>query len=379
MKKSISIINLLILIVFGISFFLTSCESSSQSEPSLKNTFENHFMVGAAINGGVLTGSDSSSVELVTKQFNQITAENAMKPMYIQPKEGEFHFEMADKLVDFGEKNSMFIVGHTLIWHSQTPNWFFEDDEGNEVSREILLQRMESHISTYVGRYKGKANGWDVVNEAISDDGGLRKSKWYNIIGEDYIQKAFEYAHAADPEAELYYNDYSLDRTQKRNDVVALIKKLQANGVKITAVGMQGHYDLEDPTIEEVEKSILAFSELGVKVMFTELDISALPVPENFKSAEVSISIGMKEKLNPYTEELPDSIQDKLADRYGDLFNLFVKHSDKISRVTFWGVNDKMSWKNNFPVRGRTDYPLLFDRENKPKKAFYVVNEVLQD
>lgn len=336
-------------------------------------------MLGVAINSDVINGTDSSSLNLVSKQFNQITAENAMKPMFIQPKEGEFHFEMADKLVEFGEKNSMFIVGHTLIWHSQTPDWFFEDEEGNEVTRDILLKRMESHISTYVGRYKGKVKGWDVVNEAVSDEGGLRKTKWYTIIGEDYIQKAFEFAYEADPDAELYYNDYSLDKAQKRNDVVALIKNLQDKGVKISAVGMQGHYDLEEPAIEEVEKSILAFSELGVKVMITELDVSALPVPENFRSAEVSVSIEMKEKLNPYTQGLPDSVQNTLAERYEDLFRLFVKHSDKITRVTFWGVNDKVSWKNNFPVRGRTDYPLLFDRENNPKKAFYEVNSIVQD
>ncbi|MCF8378047.1 MAG: endo-1,4-beta-xylanase [Bacteroidales bacterium] len=358
---------------------LISCNNSSLSEPVLKDTFKNNFMLGVAINSDVINGTDSSSLNLVSKQFNQITAENAMKPMFIQPKEGEFHFEMADKLVEFGEKNSMFIVGHTLIWHSQTPDWFFEDEEGNEVTRDILLKRMESHISTYVGRYKGKVKGWDVVNEAVSDEGGLRKTKWYTIIGEDYIQKAFEFAYEADPDAELYYNDYSLDKAQKRNDVVALIKNLQDKGVKISAVGMQGHYDLEEPAIEEVEKSILAFSELGVKVMITELDVSALPVPENFRSAEVSVSIEMKEKLNPYTQGLPDSVQNTLAERYEDLFRLFVKHSDKITRVTFWGVNDKVSWKNNFPVRGRTDYPLLFDRENNPKKAFYEVNSIVQD
>jgi endo-1,4-beta-xylanase len=206
-----------------------------------------------------------------------------------------------------------------------------------------------------------------VVNEAIEDDGSFRKSKFYQIIGEDFIRLAFEFAHEADPEAELYYNDYSMSKEGKRDAVVKMVKKLQSEGVKIDGIGMQGHMTMDFPTPEEEEKSIVAFSETGVKVMITELDLTVLPSPGTKVSADVALSYEYQKQLNPYPNGLPDSVAQAAHDRYAEFFRLFLKHADKIDRVTMWGLTDGDSWRNNWPVPGRTDYPLLFDRNYQPK------------
>jgi endo-1,4-beta-xylanase len=241
----------------------------------------------------------------------------------------------------------MFVIGHTLVWHSQTPRWVFEDEGGQPASRELLLTRMRDHIHTVVGRYKGKIRGWDVVNEALNEDGSLRASPWLKIIGEDYLVKAFEFAHEADPEAELYYNDYSLEGGRKRQGAARLVKMLQAAGVKLTCVGLQGHYSLEHPTVGEIGQTIEVFAKLGLKVMITELDVDVLPTPGP-GGADVSMRFGADPKHNPYTNGLPTEIERRLADRYAELFGTFLKHRDAITRVTFWGVSDRSSWLNQF-------------------------------
>lgn len=363
--------------IFLAAIFLLSCNRTEQRDPvSLKEAFKQKFYIGTALNARQVMGHDSATMEVVKKHFNSIVAENCMKSGMIQREEGRFNFELADQFVKFGEENDMFIIGHTLIWHSQAPRWFFTDEEGNEVSREILIERMKNHISTVVGCYKGRVHGWDVVNEAILDDGSYRKSKFYEIIGEDFIKLAFQFAHEADPDAELYYNDYSMAVPGKRNGVVKMVQKLQEQGVKIDAIGMQGHIGLDYPEVQEFENSIKAYSDLGVKVMVTELDLSVLPMPDWGAGAEISTDYEYQKELNPYTEGLPDSVNVLFEKRYLDFFNLFLKHQDAISRVTLWGVNDNNSWKNNWPVRGRTDYPLLFDRNNETKP---VVDKIIQE
>ncbi|MDR1169907.1 MAG: endo-1,4-beta-xylanase, partial [Prevotellaceae bacterium] len=280
----------------------------------------------------------------------------------------KFFFDDADRFVEFGEKNSMYITGHTLIWHSQTPRWFFKDENGNDVSREVLIERMKKHIHTVVGQYKGRIKGWDVVNEAILDSGGWRDSKFYQIIGEEFIQLAFQFAHEADPDAELYYNDYSMALEGRRNGVVKMVKSLQEQGVRIDGIGMQGHTGMDSPSIENFEKSIIAFSGLGVKVMITELDLSALPSPYANRSANISETAEYQKKIDPYPNGIiPHDAELKWEERYLDFFKLFLKHQDKISRVTLWGISDANSWKNDFPIKGRTDYPLLFDRNYHAK------------
>ncbi len=338
---------------------------------SLKDAFSDKFYIGAALSEKQITGKDSAGVALVKSQFNAIVAENCMKSGPIQPAEGEFNFSLADQFVDFGEKNNLFVTGHTLVWHSQAPGWFFTDSSGNDVSREVLIERMKRHISTVAGRYKGRVKGWDVVNEVIMDDGSWR---FYEIIGEDFVKIAFETAHAADPAAELYYNDYSMSLPAKRNGVVEMVKNLQQQGVRIDGIGMQGHLDLH-ADLSEFERSLLAFAGLGVKVMVTELDVSVLPSPWRNAGADVARGAEYELKMNPYREGLPDSVNVAFSRFYADFFKLMLKHQDKISRVTFWGLSDGDSWKNNWPIRGRTDYPLLFDRNHQPKQ---VVEEIIK-
>ena len=370
--------NKLIIIMPLVAFLLSTCSHAilTEQQPKLKDALRGKFYIGTALNNGQITEKDTASVRVVKEQFSAIVAENIMKSGPLQPKEGVFNFTMADKFVEFGEKNHMFITGHTLIWHAQTPNWFFKDSLGKEVSRDVLIERMKKHITTVVGRYKGRVKGWDVVNEALNDDGSYRKSKFYSIIGEDFIKLAFQFAHEADPSAELYYNDYSLYNPDKRNGVIAMVKKLKEQGVKIDAIGEQCHVGVDYPDIKEIEQSIEAFAALGVKVMITEMDISILPMPDWKVGADVSASFEYKKKLNPYPNGLPDSANVIFEKRYLDFFKLFLKHRDVITRVTLWGENDAQSWKNNFPVRGRTDYPLLFDRKNQAKP---VVKKIIEE
>ncbi|WP_352421607.1 endo-1,4-beta-xylanase [Proteiniphilum sp.] len=346
---------------------LSGCNTSDEVSSSLKDAFQGKFLIGAAMNVDQIEGQDTAGVRVVKHHFNSITAEDCMKSMYLQPEEGEFFFEEADRFIEFGEKNGMHIVGHTLIWHSQAPDWFFTDEAGNDVSREVLIERMRNHISTVVGRYKGRIDGWDVVNEAILDDGTYRNSKFYSIIGEDFIPLAFQFTHEADPDAELYYNDYGMGLEGRRNGVVQMVKSLQERNIPIDGIGMQGHMGLDYPDINEYEKSILAYSALGLKVMITEMDIIVLPFPSPNVTAEVSLSYEYQQEMNPYAAGLPDSVATIWENRYVDYFKLFLKHQDKISRVTLWGVSDAASWRNDWPMHGRTDYPLLFDRDYQPK------------
>ena len=343
------------------------------AQKTLKDAFKDYFLIGAALNRAQIYEEDERGANIVKTQFNTISPENILKWEAVHPQADKYNFEAADRYVAFGEKYGMFVIGHTLVWHNQTPDWVFKDAKGNFVSRDELLKRMREHIETVVGRYKGKIKGWDVVNEALNDDGTLRQSLWLKIIGEDYIAKAFQFAHEADPNAELYYNDYSLENEPKLKGAVKLIRQLQAAKISIKAVGLQGHNNLTFPTLAQQENAINEFAKLGIKVNVTELDVSVLSDPEGFNGAEVTMDFAMQEKLNPYKKGLPDDVRQKLATRYADLFGVFIKHRKDISRITFWNVTDGDSWLNNFPVKGRTNYPLLFDREGKPKSAFDAV------
>ncbi|WP_324721698.1 endo-1,4-beta-xylanase [Salinimicrobium sp. HB62] len=343
-------------------------------EFALKNAFKEKFLIGTALNTWQLLGKEPEAIEVVKQHFNSIVAENSMKSARIRPREGEFNFGAADELVEFGEQNDMHIHGHTLIWHSQAPDWFFVDVQGKKVTPEVLKKRMKDHIYTVVGRYKGRIHSWDVVNEAIEDDGSYRESEFYRILGEDYIKLAFQFAHEADPEAQLFYNDYSMANPRKRAGVVKMVKQLKEEGVPVHGIGMQGHIGLNYPNILEFEKSIEAFGALG-KVMITELDLSVLPSPWGDAGAEISQNFDYEDKMNPFPKGLPEDVEQQFTRRYVQYFSLFLQHQDKISRVSLWGVNDGNSWKNNWPVRGRTDYPLLFDRQNQPKP---VVKELIE-
>ena len=368
--KSNKLISLVVVIFLSGVF---SADLSAQA--TLKETFKDYFLMGASLNRAQIFEKDLPGTKIVKEQFNTISPENILKWALVHPQPGRYDFEPADRYVAFGQKHGMFVVGHTLVWHNQTPRWVFEDKKGNPVSRDELLKRLREHINTVVGRYKGKIRGWDVVNEALNEDGSLRQTPWLKIIGEDYIAKAFEYAHEADPDAELYYNDYSLENEPKRRGAVALIKKLQAAKIPVKAVGLQGHNNLTFPTVEQQNATLEEFAALGIKIAITELDVSVLPDPKGFSGAEVTLDYEMKEKLNPYKNELPPEMQKRLADRYAELFAVYLKHHRNIDRITFWNVTDKESWLNNFPVRGRTNYPLLFGRQGEIKPAFDAVIE----
>ena len=370
----ISIKHFLILITI---FSFISCVNKVQvtkETTSLKNTFKESFFIGTALNANHINENDTIASSLINNEFNSITSENIMKSMFIHPAKDTFYFKMSDKFVTYGQNNNMHIVGHTLIWHSQLSPWIAKIKDSVE-----MVQFMENHINTIVTRYNGKINNWDVVNEALNDDGTLRKSVFLDVLGEDYLTLAFKLASQADPEADLYYNDYSMTNPAKRKGAIELVKKIQKNGVKIDGIGMQGHWRLHQPSIKQIEESILDYAELGLKVAITELDISVLQNPWDLQGADVDQNFEGSELMNPYPISLPDSIQTKLTQRYSDIFKLFLKHQDKISRVTFWGVTDGLSWLNDWPIKGRTNYPLLFDTEFKPKKAYYSVMELKED
>ncbi len=371
-KISINSLNKLIL--FNVFILITACQTKTRDTISLKNTFQNKFYIGAAINTAQYLEEDQRALPILNKHFNSITPENDLKWMYIHPYPDSFYFDLSDKFVEFGLVNNMFIVGHTLIWHNQTPDWVFFHKDGEILTREELLARMKTHIYTVVGRYKGQINGWDVVNEALNEDGSMRESFWYQIIGEDYVAKAFQFAYEADPQAELYYNDYNLHNVNKADGAVQLVKSIQKQGIPVTGIGMQGHWGLEYPTKKELEDSIIKFKELGI-VAITELDVDVLPSGSGYQGADISLQEVLIEKLNPYRENLPDSIQHLQSKQYEMFFEVFLKYSENISRITTWGVTDDDSWKNEWPISNRTNYPLLFDREGNPKP---IVKRIIQ-
>ena len=367
MKRIYYIVGLLIIAVTAFAFIR---HSASKEKTSLKNSFKDCFYMGVAINSTQSSGQDMFCGNLIKDQFNSISPENILKWESVHPHPDTYEFTETDKYVKFGEEG-MFIIGHTLIWHQQTPAWVVSTSSRKDSS--VVLKRIQDHIKTVVGRYKGKIKGWDVVNEALEEDGTLRKSDYLKVLGESYIEKVFQMAAAADPQAELYYNDYNIELPNKREGAIKIIKNLKKKGIRIDGVGIQGHWGLTNPSLEDIETSIIEFSKLGVKVMITELDISVLPNPWDSQAADITLNAGYNKKMDPYAQNLPDSVDYLLTERYKDIFKLFVKHKDKIGRVTFWGLQDGDSWLNNWPIKGRTNYPLLFDRDCKPKKAYYSV------
>jgi endo-1,4-beta-xylanase len=334
------------------------CSSKLLAQRTLKEAYKNYFPIGVAVSTRNLTGPDA---EFITQQFSSITPENSMKMGPIHPEPNRYAWKDADAIVAFAQKNGMKIRGHTLCWHNQTPKWFFTDSTGNQVSREVLLNRLKEHITEVAGRYKGKVYAWDVVNEAVPDTGTgvYRKSKFYEIIGEDYIEKAFEYAHAADPDAKLFYNDYNTESASKREKIFQLVKKLKEKNVPIHGVGLQGHWSIYEPSAAELDKSIQQFASLGLAVQITELDVSVHP-KEHVRREHRPTDNGT----------LTAEMTTKQVAQYKMLFDTFRKYKGTITGVTFWNVSDKSTWLDNFPVPNRKDYPLLFDENNQPKKAF---------
>jgi len=348
--------------------FVTCCgvgfsqDVQNDSTKGLKDFYKNYFPMGVAVGPRSLNGPEAA---LIVKQFNSLTPENAMKMEPIHPEEHRYFWKDADAIVDFAQANHLRVRGHTLCWHNQTPGWIFKDAAGKDVTKEVLLQRLKEHITAVVTRYKGKVYAWDVVNEAIDDDNEkfLRESPWYKICGDEFIAKAFEYAHAADPNAQLFYNDYNTEIPGKRDRVYKLLKQLIDAKVPIHGVGLQAHWSNYDPTEKELRESIEKFSSLGLKVQITELDISVYPPENNGRRAKRT------DESDVYTPEM----QQKQAEQYNMVFKVFREYKNVITGVTFWNVSDRYSWLDFFPVRGRKNYPLLFDKDLKPKKVYWDV------
>ena len=364
--------KLIVITLFTLIICLISCANTNSNHQnnsiSLAENFKGLFYLGAAINEPTILGNDSKSKKIVINQFNSITPENSLKWMFIQPKPNQFNFKAADKYIQIGIDNDMYIVGHALVWHAQLADFM-----QNTKNKKEFKYHVNNHLNNLVTRYKGKINAWDVVNEAFEEDGRLRKSVFYKNMGENYIEDIFKLAQKLDPKASLIYNDYNLYKPKKRAAVLKMVEQFKANGTKINGIGVQAHWDLKSPSLKEIEQIILDVYNAGVSVSFTELDISVLPNPWEMVGAEVTQNFSRFEgdpKMDPYPNGLPDNIQEKLAQRYEDIFNLFVKHNDKIERVTFWGVMDKHSWLNDWPIKGRTNYPLLFNRDYQPKYAY---------
>ncbi|MCU0748034.1 MAG: endo-1,4-beta-xylanase [Akkermansiaceae bacterium] len=342
---------------------------------TLRDAFADDFLIGVALSSRQVNGMDAASSDFAARHFSSVTAENEMKWQSLHPWPGVFNFRDADAYVEYASKHGMKLIGHALVWHSQTPDWVFEGESGKPATRDQLLARMREHIQAVAGHYKGKVKGWDVVNEALSDGGSdpLRDSPWKEIIGEDFIDHAFRFAKEADPNAELYYNDYGLEDPRKRANCVKLLRGLLDRGVPIDGVGTQSHFQLDEPSNEQVEQTIKDFAALGLKVIITELDVDVLPSYGPAGIADINRREKSDPSLNPYTGGLPAEIQQKLAQRYADLFAIYLRHRKSITRVTFWGLYDGHTWLNHFPIRGRTNHPLLFDRNFKPKPAFFEV------
>lgn len=340
---------------------------------TLRDAFATSFLVGAAINGRQINGADTIGDPIIARQFNTISPENVLKWALVEPQPGQFNFDAADRYVALGERLGYAVIGHTLVWHNQTPAWVFEDRAGGRLSRDSLIARMRSHILTVVGRYRGRIRGWDVVNEAVSEDGSLRASPWLQIIGPDYIAMAFRFAHEADPSAELHYNDFGVEGEAKRAGIVRLVTSLRAEGVPITAVGLQEHQKLDWPTAGAIDSAIVDLAATGVKLMITELDVDVLPSNRGQRTETLEQQLMRSGAADPDRAGLSDSMQQALARRYGEVLRVYLAHRDVITRLTFWGVDDGDSWLNNFPVRGRVNYPLLFDRHGMPKPAFDTV------
>lgn len=354
-----------ILIVISISFCCVAWLNQSAvvaDTPGLKDYYKDYFPIGVAVSSRALRTDEAG---LLIRQFNSLTPENAMKMGVIHPDEQQYNWRDADSIAAFARRNGMKLRGHTLVWHNQAPRWIFKDASGQQVSKEVLLQRLKEHITTVVKRYKGTVYAWDVANEVISDHKGefYRNSLWYQICGEAYIEKAFQWAHEADPEALLFYNDYNEINPEKREKIIRLLNGLISKGIPIHGVGLQAHWAINEPSEAQLEKTVADFAATGLKLQVTEFDISVYPKEHEMRarqSADTAVAFTAAK-------------EQQQLEQFRMCFDIFRKYRHALTGVTFWNISDRYSWLDNFPVRGRKDYPLLFDKDLRPKKAFWPV------
>lgn len=331
-----------------------------------KDTYKDYFDIGVAVNMRNVTTPEQMA--LIKKNFSSITAENDMKPVSLQPKEGEFNWENADKIADFCRQNGLKLRGHCLCWHSQFADWMFVDKKGKEVTKEVFYERLRTHIHAVVNRYKDIVYCWDVVNEAMADGDGrkmpwmkeepspYRQSKHFKLCGDEFIAKAFEFAREADPKALLFYNDYNAADPAKRDRIYNMVKKMKDAGVPIDGIGMQGHYNIYGPSMEDVDAAITKYATLVDHIHFTELDVRI----NQEMGGQLRFSRGEDKPVASYIDAL-------LEAQYANLFKVFRKHKNVVKNVTFWNLSDRDSWL------GVNNYPLPFDKNYKPKKAYFAI------
>lgn len=381
MKKSV-------IVLLGITTIVTNvfAQQQQQDTRTLKETFSDNFLVGVAVSHPFIERNNTKCLDLICQQFNAVSPEDVMKPETIHPAPSVWRFEKGDAYCSFANRNGLKALGHTLMWHNQTPDFFWLNPDGSVRTKAEMEATLEEYVSKTVSHYAGKVYAWDVVNEIISEEGGYRNDKgwekYYPGNLDDLVCLAFKTAQRCDPNAELYYNDYNMWRQSKVDGVVRLVKMLQSKGIRIDGVGIQGHWGLNYPSVQDIETTIDRLHALGVKVMITELDIDMLPFSkEGQMTGKAMYDPALQREefmryLNPYAKQLPAEVDQQVADRYEEILRTIWNKRDKISRVTFWGLHDGISWKNNYPIPNRTNYPLIFDRNLQKKKAFYQILDI---
>ncbi|PTB92538.1 1,4-beta-xylanase [Marivirga lumbricoides] len=349
------------------SLYFTQCSSVSeekeQSANGLHEYYSGYFPIGVAVSPRAL--EDSAQSALILREFNSMTPENVMKAGPIHPSPNQYNWGPADAVSNYAKENDLKLRGHALVWHQQYPGWFFKDENGDQISKDTLYARMKSHITEVVNRYKDVIYAWDVVNEAVSDNSDFvyrQESPYYQIAGEEYLAKAFEFAHAADPQAKLFYNDYNAARPEKVDRIYTLVKKLKDAGVPIHGVGIQGHWSIFEPSEKDLRYAIDKYASLGLDVQITELDVSIYPWEKERRAMKPGES-----------DEFTNELEEKQLKQYDMFFHVFRDYKETLTGVTFWNISDQYTWLDTYPVEGRKNYPLLFDQELKPKKAYYKV------
>lgn len=378
---------------------LACCCHSMTAQTTLWEAYRDYWYTGVSVNQwqveadnsganvhdvtGQVSNDQTADWPVIAKNFNWVVAENCMKCEVIHPREGVYDFTLADQFVNKAKAAGMKVLGHCLIWHSQCAPWFHFDSEGKPVSRDVLKKRMREHIYTIVSHFRGRVDAWDVVNEAFEDDGTPRQSLFHQILGTDYIPLAFQYAHEADPAAQLFYNDFSMNKAAKVEGVCRFFRPLIEQGLPVTAIGMQGHMILEDnvdnSVIRQYEHSIETIAATGVPTFFSELDLSVLPNPYGFSGANISDKFAYRPEMDPYTKGLSKEQNAKMEQFWIDFYKMLIPHHKDILRVNFWCLNDANSWRNDFPIKGRTDYATLFDRQSRPKPVVQKLIDLVRE
>lgn len=378
---------------------LACCCHSMTAQTTLWEAYRDYWYTGVSVNQwqveadnsganvhdvtGQVSNDQTADWPVIAKNFNWVVAENCMKCEVIHPREGVYDFTLADQFVNKAKAAGMKVLGHCLIWHSQCAPWFHFDSEGKPVSRDVLKKRMREHIYTIVSHFRGRVDAWDVVNEAFEDDGTPRQSLFHQILGTDYIPLAFQYAHEADPAAQLFYNDFSMNKAAKVEGVCRFFRPLIEQGLPVTAIGMQGHMILEDnvdnSVIRQYEHSIETIAATGVPTFFSELDLSVLPNPYGFSGANISDKFAYRPEMDPYTKGLSKEQNAKMEQFWIDFYKMLILHHKDILRVNFWCLNDANSWRNDFPIKGRTDYATLFDRQSRPKPVVQKLIDLVRE